>query len=690
MSLQSENLLIELGTEELPPKSLRQLAESFASNVEAELQKAELTFEKVSWLASPRRLAIVVTNLAASQADKVVEKRGPAVNVAFDDAGNATKAAQGWARSNGITVEQAERLVTNKGEWLLFKAEVTGKKVADLIPAIAAEALAKLPIPKPMRWGSTTTQFIRPVHTVCMLFGGKLIQGELLGVESARTLRGHRFLGEAELTINHADEYETLLDVSGKVIADYERRKAIIREQVEALAAHENGVAAIDEDLLEEVTSLVEWPVTLVGSFEEKFLEVPSEALIYTMKDHQKYFPVLDKEGNLLPRFIFVSNIVSRDPAQVVEGNEKVVRPRLADAEFFFETDKKKTLESRLDSLSTVLFQKQLGTLKEKSERIASIAKDIAVQIKADTKHAQRAGLLSKTDLMTEMVLECPDVQGIMGMYYARFDGEDEEVAIALNEQYLPRFAGDKLPTSLVACAVSLADKLDTLVGIFGIGQAPKGAADPFALRRAAIGLLRIIKDKGLDLDIVELVEIAKSQYADKLTNSNVVNDVVDFLFARFRATYQANGFTAELIQSVLDRRPTKPVDFEKRIQAVAKFQELPEAEPIAAANKRISNILAKVNGEINVDVDNSLFEEDAEKALAEKLSSLESKLSPLFSSGDYESALFELASLRAPVDQFFDNVMVMAENEAVKQNRLALLNRLRNLFLQVADVSVL
>ncbi|PKG40147.1 glycine--tRNA ligase subunit beta [Psychromonas sp. Urea-02u-13] len=685
-----ENLLIELGTEELPPKSLRQLAESFASNVEAELNKAELSFEKVSWLASPRRLALVITNLSDSQADKVVEKRGPAVNVAFDAEGNATKAAQGWARSNGITVEQAERLVTNKGEWLLFKAEVKGKKVAELIPAIAAEALAKLPIPKPMRWGATSTQFIRPVHTVCMLFGNKLIAGELLGVESDRVIRGHRFLGEAEFTINHADEYESLLDVTGKVIVDYERRKAIIREQVEALAAHENGVAAIDEDLLEEVTSLVEWPVTLAGSFEEKFLDVPSEALIYTMKDHQKYFPVLDKEGNLLPRFIFVSNIVSRDPTQVVEGNEKVVRPRLADAEFFFETDKKKTLESRLESLSTVLFQKQLGTLKEKSERIANVAETIAVQINADTKHAQRAGLLSKTDLMTEMVLECPDVQGIMGMYYARFDGEAEEVAIALNEQYLPRFAGDKLPTSLVACAVSLADKLDTLVGIFGIGQAPKGAADPFALRRAAIGLLRIIKDKELDLDIVELVEIAKAQYADKLSNENVVNDVVDFLFARFRATYQANGFSAELIQSVLDRRPTKPVDFEKRIQAVAKFQELPEAQPIAAANKRISNILAKVKGEINAVVDNTLFEEDAEKALAEKLGSLESKLSPLFEAGDYEAALFELASLQAPVDQFFDNVMVMAENEAVKQNRLALLNRLRNLFLQVADVSVL
>jgi len=685
-----ENLLIELGTEELPPKSLRQLAESFASNVEAELNKAELSFEKVNWLASPRRLALVITNLSDSQADKVVEKRGPAVNVAFDADGQSTKAAQGWARSNGITVEQAERLVTDKGEWLLFKAEVKGKKIAELIPTIAADALAKLPIPKPMRWGSTTTQFIRPVHTVCMLFGSDLIEGELLGVKSDRTIRGHRFLGEAEFTIAHADQYASLLEETGKVIVDYERRKSIIKEQVEALAAKENGVAAIDDDLLEEVTSLVEWPVTLAGSFEEKFLDVPSEALIYTMKDHQKYFPVLGKDGNLLPRFIFVSNIVSRDPIQVIEGNEKVVRPRLADAEFFFETDKKKTLESRLESLSTVLFQKQLGTLKDKSERIANIAAKIAEQIKADTKHAQRAGLLSKTDLMTEMVLECPDVQGVMGMYYARFDGEAEEVAVALNEQYLPRFAGDKLPTSLVACAVSLADKLDSLVGIFGIGQAPKGAADPFALRRAAIGLLRIIKDKELDLDIVDLVEIAKTEYTDKLTNSNVVNDVVDFMFARFRAAYQSNGFSVELIQSVLDRRPTKPVDFEKRIQAVAKFQELPEAAPIAAANKRISNILAKVKGDINADLDSDLLQEDAEKALAQKLSSLESKLSPLFEQGDYESALFELASLQAPVDVFFDNVMVMADDKAVKQNRLAILNRLRNLFLQVADVSVL
>ncbi|WP_028869414.1 glycine--tRNA ligase subunit beta [Psychromonas arctica] len=688
--MSQENLLIELGTEELPPKSLRKLAESFASNIEAELNKAELTFEKVNWLASPRRLAVVVTNLVATQADKIVEKRGPAVNVAFDENGVATKAAQGWARSNGITVEEAERLVTDKGEWLLFKSAVKGQHINSLIPAIAESALAKLPIAKPMRWGSASTQFIRPVHTVTMLFGSELIQGELLGVASDRTIRGHRFMGEAELTLSHADQYESLLDDSGKVIVDYERRKAIIREQVEALAAHENGVAAIDDELLEEVTSLVEWPVTLVGSFEEKFLAVPSEALIYTMKDNQKYFPVLDKEGNLLPRFIFVSNIVSRDPKQVVSGNEKVVRPRLADAEFFFETDKKKTLESRLASLSTVLFQKQLGTLKEKSERISVVAEKIATSIQANPEHAKRAGLLSKADLMSEMVMEFPDVQGVMGMYYARFDGEHEDVAVALNEQYLPRFAGDKLPTSLVACAVSLADKLDTLVGIFGIGQAPKGDKDPFALRRAAIGLLRIITDKNLDLDIVDLVEIAKTVYADKLTNDNVVNDVVDFLFARFRATYQANGYSVELIQSVLERRPTKPVDFEKRIKAVAKFQTLPEAAPIAAANKRISNILAKVTEEINNEVSQDLLQEDAEIALVEILGALENKLSPLFLVGDYESALFELASLQTPVDAFFDNVMVMADDLAVKNNRLALLNRLRNLFLQVADVSVL
>ncbi len=685
-----ENLLIELGTEELPPKSLRKLAQAFAENMQIELKKVELSFVKIDWLASPRRLAVVITDLVDAQADKIVEKRGPALSMAFTKDGTPTKAAQGWAKSNSISVDQAERLVTDKGEWLLFKSEVKGKSIADLLPKVVAEALSKLPIPKPMRWGSSNIQFIRPVHTLCILFGNELINAELLGVKSSRVIRGHRFLGEAELTIKHADDYEQLLETRGKVIVNYERRKEIIRHQVDVLAELEAGVADVDDALLEEVTSLVEWPVTLIGSFEEKYLLVPSEALIYTMKDNQKYFPVKDKSGNLLPRFIFVSNIESTDPKQVIQGNEKVVRPRLADAEFFFANDKKKTLESRVESLSSVLFQKKLGTLKEKSARISNVAGKIALLINANSKHSQRAGWLSKADLLTDMVLEFPDIQGVMGMYYARFDGEDEAVAIALKEQYLPRFSGDKLPTSLVACAVSLADKLDTLVGIFGIGQAPKGAADPFALRRAAIGLLRIIKDKELDLDIVKLTEIAKHEYGEKLTNENVVLDVVNFLFARFRATYQANGFSVELIQSVLARRPTKPVDFEKRIQAVAKFQQLEEAAPIAAANKRISNILAKVQGKINTEIDTMLFTETAETALAEKLIALELKLSPLFDKGDYDSALFELASLQAPVDLFFENVMVMVDNEAIKQNRLAILSRLRDLFLKVADVSVL
>ncbi|MDX2321743.1 MAG: glycine--tRNA ligase subunit beta [Moritella sp.] len=686
----TENLLIEIGTEELPPKSLRTLAEAFAANFQAELEKAGLEFADVNWMAAPRRLALTVSALADSQADKVIEKRGPAVSVAFDADGNATKAAQGWARGNGITVEQAGRVKTDKGEWLLHKSEVKGQPTQALVADMVATSLAKLPVSKPMRWGASPIQFIRPVHTITMLFGAEALEGEILGIKAARTIRGHRFLGKGDFELPHADNYVDMLEDHGMVMVDYERRKDVIRKQVIAAASEHGGVAEIEEDLLEEVTSLVEWPVTLVGNFEERYLDVPAEALIYTMKDNQKYFPMLSTDGELLPKFIFVSNIISKDVRQVIEGNEKVVRPRLADAEFFFNTDKKRTLESRLADLETVLFQKQLGTLKEKSQRIADLAAAIAGKISANTEHAQRAGLLAKADLMSDMVVEFPDVQGVMGMHYARNDGEAEEVAVALNEQYLPRFAGDKLPTSLVACAVSLADKLDTLVGIFGIGQAPKGTADPFALRRAAIGLLRIIKDKQLDLDIVELVEIAKTQYTDKLTNANVVNDVVDFLFARFRATYQANGFSVELIQSVLDRRPTKPVDFEKRIQAVAKFQELPEAQPIAAANKRISNILAKVKVEINTDVDNSLLTEGAEIALAEILGSLEVKLSPLFKDGDYESALFELASLQAPVDAFFDSVMVMADDPAVKANRLAILNRLRNLFLQVADVSVL
>ncbi|BDA58544.1 glycine--tRNA ligase subunit beta [Shewanella xiamenensis] len=684
-----ENLLIELGTEELPPKALRKLAESFLANFTEELIKADLAFKSAVWYAAPRRLAINVTELALAQADKIVEKRGPAVSSAFDAEGKPTKAAEGWARGNGITVDQAERLVTDKGEWLVYNAKVEGVETKSLIAAMAQRALDKLPIPKPMRWGSSKTQFIRPVHTATMLLGSELIEGELLGIKSARNVRGHRFMGTG-FELDHADNYLTLLKEKGKVIADYESRKALIKADAEKAAAKIGGTADIEDDLLEEVTSLVEWPVVLTASFEEKFLNVPSEALVYTMKGDQKYFPVFDDAGKLLPNFIFVANIESKDPAQIIAGNEKVVRPRLADAEFFFNTDKKHTLESRLPSLETVLFQQQLGTLKDKVTRISALAAFIAEQTGANAVDAARAGLLSKTDLMTNMVMEFTDTQGTMGMHYARLDGETEAVALAMEEQYKPKFSGDTVPTAAVSCAVALADKLDTLVGIFGIGQAPKGAADPFALRRAAIGVLRIIVENKLPLDLVTLIAKAQELHGTNLSNANASDEVLEFLMARFRAWYQDKGIDVDVILAVLARRPTRPADFDSRINAVSHFRSLEASSALAAANKRVSNILAKVEGELPTAINSALLAEAAEQALAAKLAELQPLLAPLFANADYQQALTLLASLRESVDQFFEDVMVMADDEAMKNNRLALLNNLREQFLHVADISLL
>ena len=685
----TQNFLVEIGTEELPPKALKTLATSFADNVEAELNQAGLTFEKIEWFAAPRRLAVKVLNLATQQPSKEIEKRGPAVSAAFDAEGKPTKAAEGWARGCGITVEQAERIATDKGEWLVHRAKIEGQPTKNLLNAIVANALAKLPIPKPMRWADKTVQFIRPVHTVTMLLGDELIEGEILGVASARTIRGHRFLGEKEFEIQHADQYPQLLREKGSVVADFNERKAEILAKSQAKATALGGVADIEESLLEEVTSLVEYPNVLTAKFEERFLAVPAEALVYTMKGDQKYFPIYDKEGKLLPHFIFVSNINPEDPTAIIEGNEKVVRPRLTDAEFFFKTDLKQKLVDRLPRLETVLFQQQLGTLKDKTDRIEQLAGEIAKQIGADEAKAKRAGLLSKCDLMTNMVFEFTDTQGVMGMHYARHDGEDEEVAVALNEQYMPRFAGDELPKSLVASAVALADKFDTLTGIFGIGQAPKGSADPFALRRAALGALRIIVEKNLPLDLEDLVKKSAALFGDKLTNQNVVADVVDFMLGRFRAWYQDEGIAVDVIQAVLARRPTRPSDFDARVRAVSHFRTLDSAEALAAANKRVSNILAKADaaiGEINL----TACVEPAEKALAEAVLALRTEVQPLIAQGDYTAVLDKLANLRAPVDSFFDNVMVNAEDPVLRQNRLAILNTLQDLFLQVADISVL
>ena len=685
----TQNFLVEIGTEELPPKALKTLATSFADNVEAELNQAGLSFDKIEWFAAPRRLAVKVLNLATQQPSKEIEKRGPAVSAAFDAEGKPTKAAEGWARGCGITVDQAERIATDKGEWLVHRAKIEGQPTKNLLNDIVANALAKLPIPKPMRWADKTVQFIRPVHTVTMLLGDELIEGEILGVASARTIRGHRFLGEKEFEIQHADQYPQLLRDKGSVVADFNERKAEILAKSQAKATALGGVADIEESLLEEVTSLVEYPNVLAAKFEERFLEVPAEALVYTMKGDQKYFPIYDKDGKLLPHFIFVSNINPEDPTAIIEGNEKVVRPRLTDAEFFFKTDLKQKLVDRLPRLETVLFQQQLGTLKDKTDRIEQLAGEIAKQIGADEAKAKRAGLLSKCDLMTNMVFEFTDTQGVMGMHYARHDGEDEEVAVALNEQYMPRFAGDELPKSLVASAVALADKFDTLTGIFGIGQAPKGSADPFALRRAALGALRIIVEKNLPLDLEDLVKKSTALFGDKLTNQNVVTDVVDFMLGRFRAWYQDEGIAVDVIQAVLARRPTRPADFDARVRAVSHFRTLDSAEALAAANKRVSNILAKADaaiGEINL----TACVEPAEKALAEAVLALRTEVQPLIAQSDYTAVLDKLANLRAPVDSFFDNVMVNAEDPALRQNRLAILNTLQGLFLQVADISVL
>ncbi|EOX3447574.1 glycine--tRNA ligase subunit beta [Vibrio cholerae] len=685
----AKEFLIELGTEELPPKQLRTLAEAFTANFAAELAAADIAHEGVTWFATPRRLALKVANLAESQPDRVVEKRGPAVNVAFDADGKPTKAAEGWARGNGITVEQAERLVTDKGEWLLFKEQVQGQQTASVVVDMAAKALANLPIAKPMRWGDKETQFIRPVKTLTILFGSELIQGEILGVASARTLRGHRFMGEAEFTIESAEQYPAILEERGKVIADYATRKAMIIEGSQQAAQQLGGIADLEDALVEEVTSLVEWPVVMTAKFEEKFLKVPAEALVYTMKGDQKYFPVYDSSKKLLPNFIFVSNIESKEPRHIVEGNEKVVRPRLADAEFFFNTDRKRPLVDRLAMLENAIFQQQLGTIKDKTDRITELAGYIAEQIGTDVEKSKRAGLLAKCDLMTSMVFEFTDTQGVMGMHYARHDGEAEEVAVALNEQYMPRFAGDELPSRGVSAAVAMADKLDTIVGIFGIGQAPKGS-DPFALRRASLGVLRILVEYGYQLDLVDLIAKAKSLFGDRLTNANVEQEVIEFMLGRFPTWYQDAGFSIDIIQAVLARNPTKPADFDQRVKAVSHFRALEEAEALAAANKRVGNILAKYDGELGEEIDLALLQEDAEKALAEAVEIMAEALEPAFATGNYQEALSKLAGLRAPVDAFFDNVMVMADDEALKKNRLTLLNKLRNLFLQIADISLL
>lgn len=681
-----KNLLVELGTEELPPKALRKLALAFRDGFAAELKKAGLAFGAIEWYATPRRLALKVISLADRQPDANVEIKGPSVRAAFRD-GRPAEAGLAWAKAQGIDLAEAETVSTPKGEWLVLRRVKRGASAVSLVPGFVRTALAGLPVPKLMHWGSRRDLFVRPVHTLAMLFGSDLIPGEILGLPSSRVIRGHRFMGEREIELNSADEYPEVLEKKGMVIADYERRKAMIREAIAAEAAALRGEADMDDDLIEEVTSLVEYPVLMTARFEEKFLKVPAEALVHTMKGDQKYFPVY-RDGKLLPNFIFISNIVSARPEEVIAGNERVVRPRLADAEFFYDTDRKKPLESRFESLKTVLFQKQLGSLADKSVIVAELAGLIAGKTGANAEYAKRAGLLSKCDLMTSMVMEFTDTQGIMGMHYARGDGEPEEIALALSGQYLPRFAGDALPSGGVACAVSVAEKIATLTGIFGVGLFPKGDRDPFGLRRASIGLIRISAEKELDLDIRPLAAFAAKLYGDRLTNPRTVDDVVEYVLGRLRAYYQEFGVGADTVQAVLATGTANLYDFDRRVKAVERFKTLPEAASLAASNKRVGNILAKSPAEAAFSAD--LLAEDAEKRLHAAIEEVKGPVGKLFAARDYAAALQLLAALKEPVDRFFDEVMVNCEDAAVRGNRLALLKTLRELFTYAADISLI
>jgi len=690
MTITTADLLVEIGTEELPPKALKKLSEAFTQGVINGLKSNNLSFETVQSFATPRRLAIQISNLTTKQEDQIVERKGPALKAAFDAEGKPTKAVMGFAKSCGVEVDQLQQQETPKGTWLVFKKEQSGEQTKILIPKIIENSLNKLPIPKRMTWGNHRVAFVRPVHWVMLMFGNQVIDTVILGKATSNTTLGHRFHSTGKIEIESSQQYEYILENNGHVISNYEKRKAMIKQQVEKLASTLSGTAEIDEDLLNEVTGLVEWPVALAGNFDNAFLQIPQECLISAMKEHQKYFHVLDKEGKLLPVFITVSNIESKDPQKVIEGNEKVIRPRLADSAFFFATDKKQSLESFNPRLDKIVFQAKLGTVLEKTKRISLLAKIIAQQIGGNPEYAERAGELCKSDLVTQMVGEFPDLQGTMGRYYAEYAGEPGEVAQALQEQYLPRFAGDSLPESKAGIAVSLADKLDTLVGIFGIGQTPSGSKDPFALRRSTLGILRILIEKKLDLDLKILISDATELLGDKITNSDTQQQVFDFFIARFRDWYQQKNVDTDVIIAVESLKPTKPLDFEKRINAITNFKSNPAAVSLAAANKRVANILKKADVNVLSQVDTKLLKEDAEKSLAEAINKQGGKVSLLFANTQYSEGLELLATLRPEIDRFFDEVMVMAEDESVRNNRLILLNTLRELFLQVADISEL
>ena len=682
-----DDLLVEIGTEELPPKALPSLIAAFSDAMSSGLEEARLSFSKVRPFGSPRRLAVVVEDLSTAQPDRVVEQKGPPVRVAFDDEGKPTAAAEAFARKCGVELDALQRVETEKGEWLSYRAEETGERAAELLPDIIGHALAQLPVPRPMRWGAGDIEFVRPVHWAVVTLGNHQVEGTILGIAIGSRSRGHRFLAPDELDVSAAS-YASTLEAEGYVIADFAERRQRVEASVREAAGDAGGVAVASEALLDEVTALVEWPVALVGRFEDSYLALPREVITAVLTNHQRYFPVAGDDGQLLPAFVTVSNLVSKDPEQVRAGNERVIRPRLADADFFYTSDRATALADRRDALDNVVYQRGLGSLGEKSERVRKLAVGIADGLGIDATATGRAALLAKCDLVTNMVGEFPELQGIMGRYYAIADGEADDVASAIAEHYQPRHAGDSVPTSDVGSVVALADKIDTLSGSFALGKKPSGNRDPFGLRRAALGVVRILVERKLDVDLLALIADSLSEQPVDAA-SDVAEEIYDYIVDRMRGyAMEQREITSEMFDAVRARSPSSLVDFQARLDAVATFVAHPAANQLAAANKRIANILRQADSATVTVLDAALLSETAEQSLHDALVTAQADVAPLLKARSYADTLTRLAALQEPVDVFFDEVMVMADDARVRENRLGLLASLREQFLEVADIS--
>ncbi len=683
------DLLFELGTEELPPLALTRLADALANGIIEGLDQVSLSHADVQVFATPRRLAVLIPDCQTRQADQSLQRKGPAVKAAFDADGNPTRAATGFASSCGLSVDQLQTETTNKGEWLVAMIDKPGQTANELLPEIASRALDKLPIPKRMRWGASDVQFVRPVHWLVFLLGDAIVDCNLLGISAGRQTYGHRFHAPAAITLNSASEYLDKLNDAAFVIPDFSKRREVIRQQVIAEATRLGSHAELDDALLDEVTALNEWPTAISGGFDAEFLEVPQEALILTMKKNQKYFPLLDDKGALLNHFITIANIESKQPEVIAAGNERVIRPRLADAKFFWEKDAATTLEQRLEALKDVVFQKSLGSLYDKSARVAATASSLANALGGDAALCKRAGLLSRTDLNTEMVLEFASMQGIMGRYQAQRDGETDELATAMDEFYMPRYSGDQLPQTPTGIAIALADRMDTLLGIFAIGMKPTGDKDPFGLRRSALGILRILKDHALNINLATLLEASAKQLSETIDTSDILGEVHEFLIERLKGIYKEEGIDSPMFDAVAASKPLTITDFDQRITAIKAFNAISESADLAAANKRIRNILRKSESE-PVSLDPDLLKETAELELASLVSEVALETGELIEQRNYTDCLLALAKLKPPVDAFFDNVMVMDDDPNIRGNRLALLSLLSDVLSQVADISQL